>query len=181
MIDLGVVTWSCLVALNMCLSMMIAVRIIMMRRTVINLLGRDHARVYTGAAAFVIEAAMPFMIISTVLLVLFGGKSTSSNLFVPCWSRLSVFLPSSLSFASSAIKPGRDLHCRITPASRMMLRRLFRFNRYNLLRSAVHPGHTFRNIPNPRTKIWRANCPCESERTSLWPIRPLFLILAPRY
>ncbi|KAF8875993.1 hypothetical protein BD779DRAFT_177394 [Infundibulicybe gibba] len=93
MIDLGVVTWSCLVALNMCLSMMIAVRIIMMRRTVINLLGRDHARVYTGAAAFVIEAAMPFMIISTVLLVLFGGKSTSSNLFVPLLVQIECISP----------------------------------------------------------------------------------------
>ncbi|KAF8870731.1 hypothetical protein BD779DRAFT_1454904 [Infundibulicybe gibba] len=93
MINLGIITWSSLMALNVYLSAMIALRIITMRRTVINLLGPEHAGMYTGAAAFVIESAMPFMIVSIILLALFGGNNTSQNLFVPLLVQIECIAP----------------------------------------------------------------------------------------
>ena len=69
--------------INIILSAMIVVRILMMRRDVKSGLGAEYAKPYSVIAALVVEAALPFTILSIVLLILFGGHDTAQNLFVP--------------------------------------------------------------------------------------------------
>ncbi|KAF8870333.1 hypothetical protein BD779DRAFT_1681285 [Infundibulicybe gibba] len=85
MVNLGVITWTLLMAINIVLSGMIALRILLMRRSIGRVLGREHAKVYTGTAALVIETALPFVVVSAVLLGLFGGRNTSSTCLSRSW------------------------------------------------------------------------------------------------
>ncbi|KAF8880887.1 hypothetical protein BD779DRAFT_1398285, partial [Infundibulicybe gibba] len=93
MINLGTITWTMLMAVNIALSGAIAMRILLMRRSIGRLLGRQHAAVYTGVAALVIESALPFVIVSVVLLVLFGGQNTSQYLFIPLLAQITCIAP----------------------------------------------------------------------------------------
>ncbi|KAF8871575.1 hypothetical protein BD779DRAFT_1680274 [Infundibulicybe gibba] len=81
--DLGILSWTMLMATNIILSGTIVIRILMMRQSIRKFLGAEHAAIYTSIAAIVVEAALPFMIASIALLVLFGGKNTTQDLFIP--------------------------------------------------------------------------------------------------
>lgn len=69
--------------INIVLSAMIVIRILMMRLDIKSGLGAEYAKIYEVIAAIIIEAALPFTVLSIVLLVLFGGRDTAQNLFVP--------------------------------------------------------------------------------------------------
>ncbi|KAL0961269.1 hypothetical protein HGRIS_006232 [Hohenbuehelia grisea] len=81
--QLALPVWIVLMIINIVLTAMIATRLLMMRRTIKSLLGDEHSKMYTGVAAIVIESALPFSILSIVLLALFGDQNIAQNLFVP--------------------------------------------------------------------------------------------------
>ncbi|KAJ7031732.1 hypothetical protein C8F04DRAFT_959966 [Mycena alexandri] len=91
--QLSLAVWIVLMLLPIWLTMLIAGRILYHRRTIINVLGPEYATNYTGISAIVIESALPFTIISIVLLGLFGGKSTAQNLFVPLLVQVECIAP----------------------------------------------------------------------------------------
>lgn len=75
--------WILLMLINVVLPGMIAFRILSMRRKIKKSLGDVHARPYTNVASLVIESALPFMVLSIVLLVLFGKKNNAQDLSLP--------------------------------------------------------------------------------------------------
>ncbi|KAF8076135.1 hypothetical protein FPV67DRAFT_1664435 [Lyophyllum atratum] len=92
-VNLAFPVWLVLMIINIVLSAMIAVRILSMRRAVKSGLGDEYARPYTTIAAIVVEAALPFTILSIILLVLFGGHNTAQNLFVPLLVQVECIAP----------------------------------------------------------------------------------------
>ncbi|KAG5353186.1 hypothetical protein C0989_009563 [Termitomyces sp. Mn162] len=93
-VNLSFPVWLVLMIINIILSAMIVVRILMMRRDVKSGLGAQYARPYGIIAAIVVEAALPFTILSIILLVLFGNQNTAQNLFVPLLVQVECLVPS---------------------------------------------------------------------------------------
>lgn len=75
---------------NIVFTAQIAGRILFHRRKLVDALGPEHASMYTGIVAVVIESALPFTIISIVLLGLFGDNNTAQNLFISLLLQLEV-------------------------------------------------------------------------------------------
>ncbi|KAF7350163.1 hypothetical protein MVEN_01318800 [Mycena venus] len=81
--QLSLAVWIILMLLPIWLTILIAGRILYHRQTMHDILGPEYARSYTGISAIVVESALPFTIISLILLGLFGDKNTAQNLFIP--------------------------------------------------------------------------------------------------
>ncbi|KAF5381871.1 hypothetical protein D9757_008369 [Collybiopsis confluens] len=79
---LSLPVWIILMILPMWLTALIAGRILYQKARVEEAIGKKEAQAYTGSAAIVIESALPFTLISIVLLGLFGDNNTGQNLFV---------------------------------------------------------------------------------------------------
>ncbi|KAG6860327.1 hypothetical protein C0995_012634 [Termitomyces sp. Mi166 len=93
-VNLALPVWVILMIINIVLSAMIAIRILILRRDVQSGLGTEYAKPYAMIASLVVEAALPFTILSIILLVLFGGKNTAQNLFVPLLVQVECLSPS---------------------------------------------------------------------------------------
>lgn len=77
-------------SINISLSVLISTRILLLRRKLRELLGKEYADLYTNTAAIIIESALPFTIISVILLGLFGENDIAQNLFVPLLVQIEV-------------------------------------------------------------------------------------------
>lgn len=62
---------------------MLVVRLLHMRRRIQKVVGAEYGKTYTGIASLVTESALPFAILSVILMALFAKGSTAQNLFVP--------------------------------------------------------------------------------------------------
>ncbi|KAK7046425.1 hypothetical protein R3P38DRAFT_2506511 [Favolaschia claudopus] len=91
--ELSLAVWIVLMLLPMWLTILIAGRILYHRKTLLAALGPEHANHYTGISAIVIESALPFTVISIILLGLFGDKNTAQNLFVPLMVQFECMAP----------------------------------------------------------------------------------------
>ncbi|KAJ6503872.1 hypothetical protein C8R45DRAFT_924212 [Mycena sanguinolenta] len=91
--QLSLAVWIVLMLLPIWLTILIAGRILFHRKTMIEVMGPEYARNYTGIFAIVVESALPFAIISIILLGLFGDKNTAQNLFVPLMVQFECIAP----------------------------------------------------------------------------------------
>lgn len=91
-LNLTLPVWLVLMIINIILSAMIATRILMLRKRLVTMLGKDHGKIYTSTASLIIEAALPFNILSIILLGLFGSEATAQSLFVPLLVQVEVRL-----------------------------------------------------------------------------------------
>ncbi|KAJ7716609.1 hypothetical protein B0H16DRAFT_1338877 [Mycena metata] len=91
--QLSLAVWIVLMLLPIWLTILIAGRILYHRQTMVNALGPEYATNYTGVSAIVIESALPFTIISIVLLGLFGTKNIAQNLFIPLLVQVECIAP----------------------------------------------------------------------------------------
>ncbi|KAJ7245642.1 hypothetical protein B0H12DRAFT_782874 [Mycena haematopus] len=90
---LSLAVWIVLMLLPIWLTLLIAGRILYHRQTMRDALGPEYARNYAGISAIVVESALPFTIISIILLGLFGDKNTAQNLFVPLMVQFECIAP----------------------------------------------------------------------------------------
>jgi len=91
--QLSLAVWIVLMLLPIWLTILIAGRILYHRQTMVDALGPEYASNYAGVSAIVVESALPFTIISIILLGLFGDKNTAQNLFVPLMVQLECIAP----------------------------------------------------------------------------------------
>ncbi|KAJ7895460.1 hypothetical protein B0H14DRAFT_3853931 [Mycena olivaceomarginata] len=91
--QLSLAVWIVLMLLPIWLTILIAGRIFYYRKTMVDILGPEYAKNYTGISAIVIESALPFTIISIILLGLFGDKNTAQNLFIPLMVQFECIAP----------------------------------------------------------------------------------------
>ncbi|KAF9004513.1 hypothetical protein BDZ89DRAFT_966912, partial [Hymenopellis radicata] len=94
MVPLSLGVWLILMIINIVFTLQIVGRIWFHRKQVLDALGPEQAKtLYTGIAAIVVESALPFTILSAVLLGLFGDSNTAQNLFVSLWVQLECIGP----------------------------------------------------------------------------------------
>ncbi|TFY53437.1 hypothetical protein EVJ58_g9455 [Rhodofomes roseus] len=73
---------------NVVTSTLLVSRLLYVRRQTIAAIGPEHARVYTTAAAIIVESALPFSIYSFVLVVLYGLGNHGEDLLLPLFVQL---------------------------------------------------------------------------------------------
>ncbi|KAJ7691018.1 hypothetical protein B0H17DRAFT_935478 [Mycena rosella] len=91
--QLSLAVWIVLMLLPIWLTILIAGRILYHRRTMIDVLGPKYAKNYAGVSAIVVESAVPFTVISIILLGLFGDNNTAQNLFVSLMVQVECIAP----------------------------------------------------------------------------------------
>ncbi|KAI3607057.1 hypothetical protein WG66_007935 [Moniliophthora roreri] len=90
---LSLPVWIVLMILPMWLSALIVGRILWHKKEVESSMGKEEAKIYTGIAAIVVESALPFTIISIILLGLFGDEDVAQNLFVSLMVQIECIAP----------------------------------------------------------------------------------------
>lgn len=90
---LSLAVWVVLMIMPVWLSALIAGRILYHRKTMVKVLGAQYARNYAGISAIIIESAIPFTVISIVLLGLFGDSNTAQNLFIALMVQVECIAP----------------------------------------------------------------------------------------
>jgi hypothetical protein len=91
--QLSLAVWIVLMLLPMWLTALISGRILYHRKTMRDVLGPEYASQYAGIVAIVVESALPFTIISIILLGLFGDRNTAQNLFIPLMVQFECIAP----------------------------------------------------------------------------------------
>lgn len=81
---------SVVIGLNFILSTLICVRILQLARHMEGALGQDTARTYSGAAALIIEAALPYTLFGLAYVVSLGVNSPTSILFLSIYVMFTV-------------------------------------------------------------------------------------------
>lgn len=81
---------SAVIGLNVTLSTLICSRLLWRARAVEHTLGRRIARRYTGAAALVVEAALPYTLFGIAYVVTLGTDSPTSILFLSLYVMFTV-------------------------------------------------------------------------------------------
>ena len=102
---LGTSYTSCLVSLNLLLTLLITTRILYAARQCTSATDRAAARTYTNAAAIVVESALPYTAFGLAYLATFARESQTSILFL---SLHVMFCVSWIYVLSSAAWPAAD-------------------------------------------------------------------------
>jgi hypothetical protein len=108
-LPLGLPAWVTVTGVNVLYSGMIVVRLLYNRHHITSVFGPSYGKSYLNAAALIVEGAVPYLILSTILLGLFGGSNTTQNLFIPLLIQLECISPELISL--------RVMLGRITPAN----------------------------------------------------------------
>ncbi|KAJ3773434.1 hypothetical protein FB446DRAFT_787840 [Lentinula raphanica] len=90
---LSLAVWIVLMIMPMWLSALIVGRIWYQKARIANVLGKEDTHVYTSISAIIIESALPFTVISIILLGLFGSNNIGQNLFVPLLVQVECIAP----------------------------------------------------------------------------------------
>ncbi|KAG7085727.1 hypothetical protein E1B28_003270 [Marasmius oreades] len=122
--SLSLPVWIILMILPMWLTALIAGRILYQRHRLIKIMGAEAASIYTGVTAVVIESALPFTLISIILLGLFGDNNVAQNLFVSVMVQIECIAPEMIilrvilghAWTSQTLKPGGGLDRNIRDA-----------------------------------------------------------------
>ena len=86
----GVPYFSLSVALNIVLTLAIAVRLLMMRRSVVSSLGPEHAKMYISVTSMMIESAALYSITGLIFIVSYAVNSNVQNLALPVLGQVMV-------------------------------------------------------------------------------------------
>ncbi|KAK0460192.1 uncharacterized protein EV420DRAFT_1268062 [Desarmillaria tabescens] len=84
--------WALSITFTLLVTFMIVARVLSMRRG-IQKLGPECEKLYTGIAAMLVECALPYALISFVFIILYGLRTTASNLFVPLMIMVEAMTP----------------------------------------------------------------------------------------
>ena len=79
----GLPYWALSMSLNILVTTMIVVRLWMARQSIKSVVDREQLSTYTGVSAMLVESALPYAVISLILIILYGRGNTAEILFIP--------------------------------------------------------------------------------------------------
>ncbi|KAF8902250.1 hypothetical protein CPB84DRAFT_1679001 [Gymnopilus junonius] len=85
--------YSITISLNILLTISICVRLVRMSRRFARSLGQENGRVYTGAAAILVESAAPYSVLGLMYLIPYSLQNDTGILFGQLWSKMSGIAP----------------------------------------------------------------------------------------
>ncbi|KAJ2925020.1 hypothetical protein H1R20_g12085, partial [Candolleomyces eurysporus] len=80
-------------SVNMLVTAIIITRLLLARRSIQSVMGKDHGKEYTGVAAMLIESALPPALVSAVLIALYAQANTAQILFFPLLPQVQAMAP----------------------------------------------------------------------------------------
>jgi len=89
----GLPYWAISMTLNVVVTVLIIGRLFWARKQLRETMGPSYGTMYTGVAAMLIESAVPYAIISFILIVLYGIGNTANVLFVPLYCQVQCISP----------------------------------------------------------------------------------------
>lgn len=75
---------------NMLVTVIIITRLLLARRNIQSIMGKEHGKEYTGVASMLIESALPPALVSAVLIALYSRGHTAMILFFPLLPQVQV-------------------------------------------------------------------------------------------
>ncbi|KAF7329172.1 hypothetical protein MKEN_00177800 [Mycena kentingensis (nom. inval.)] len=91
--NFGLAFWSLSVSLNVVLTVSIAAKILWVRRHLVDVLGRQHARQYTSIAALLVESAALYAFWSTAFIVSYARASPMKDVLLPSLGQIQGIAP----------------------------------------------------------------------------------------
>ncbi|EMD34971.1 hypothetical protein CERSUDRAFT_124979 [Gelatoporia subvermispora B] len=85
--------WSLSMSLNILLTILLAIKLLYMRRIIVATIGPQHGKMYTDITAMIIECALPYALVSLVFIVLYGIGNTAETLFLPLLAQVECITP----------------------------------------------------------------------------------------
>ncbi|PPQ93529.1 hypothetical protein CVT25_005361 [Psilocybe cyanescens] len=89
----GLPYWALSMSLNMLVTSIIVTRLWMARRSFKSALDHEQLSMYTGIAAMLIESALPYSVVSLILIILYGKGNTAEILFIPLLPHVQCIAP----------------------------------------------------------------------------------------
>ncbi|KAF4615834.1 hypothetical protein D9613_012372 [Agrocybe pediades] len=89
----GLPYWALSLSLNMLVTLLIVTRLWLARRQVAMFAEPEQLTIYTGVAAMVIESALPYAVVSLILVILYGKGNTAELLFIPLLPHIQSIAP----------------------------------------------------------------------------------------
>ena len=89
----GLPYWALSMSLNMLVTAMIVARLWLARQSLKSIMAREHLAMYTGISAMLIESALPYAVVSLILIVLYARGNTAEILFIPLLPQVQVSCP----------------------------------------------------------------------------------------
>ena len=84
--------WALTVSLNVVITVAIVYRVLTMRRSVVTLLGEEHAKMYTSIIAMAVESAAIYATTGIVCIITFAARSNALNFLQPVLGQVVVSL-----------------------------------------------------------------------------------------
>ncbi|KAH7914554.1 hypothetical protein BJ138DRAFT_1143693 [Hygrophoropsis aurantiaca] len=85
--------WTCSVALNILASLLIAIRLLVYRRLLVQSIGPQHGKPYTTYIAMTVESAALYSVFGIIVLVTFALNNQLENAFLPILGIIQVLAP----------------------------------------------------------------------------------------
>ncbi|KAF7290740.1 hypothetical protein MIND_01314700 [Mycena indigotica] len=92
-VQFGTAYWSLSISLNILLTLLIAGRILVIRRRIKRSLGAQHAQKYFSAAAMIIESASLYAVVGLIFIVTYARSSSVQNLVFPALGQVQGIAP----------------------------------------------------------------------------------------
>ncbi len=75
--------WALTTALNVLITIILAFRLMRMRRAVVDTLGKDHAKPYTSVISMIVESAVIYACVGLICIITFAVGSNVLNFVEP--------------------------------------------------------------------------------------------------
>ncbi|KAF9000126.1 hypothetical protein BDQ17DRAFT_1245852 [Cyathus striatus] len=89
----GLPYWALSMTLNMLVTITIVTRLVLARRAFQASAGQGYRDTYSGISAMLVESALPYAIVSLILIILYARGNTAEILFVPLLPHIQCIAP----------------------------------------------------------------------------------------
>ncbi|THU91641.1 hypothetical protein K435DRAFT_727002 [Dendrothele bispora CBS 962.96] len=92
-VDFGVPYVSLTISMNIIVTALICIRLLALRKQVMDLLGPEHTKMYTSVVSMMVESALPFTTLGIAYVISYAKHSPTSIAFVQVWGDFAALSP----------------------------------------------------------------------------------------
>ncbi|KAK7468587.1 hypothetical protein VKT23_003091 [Stygiomarasmius scandens] len=92
-VDFGVPYAALTISMNIIVTILICIRLLSFRNQVLQVLGHEHAKMYSSVMSVMIESALPFTVFGIAYVISYARHSPTSIAFVQVWGDFAALSP----------------------------------------------------------------------------------------
>ncbi|EIN03772.1 hypothetical protein PUNSTDRAFT_77726, partial [Punctularia strigosozonata HHB-11173 SS5] len=100
-VNVAIPYWSTTISLTLVVTILTCIRLFSARRTLINALGAEHARLYTSVMTVVIESAALYSVVGLIFIICYARNSNVQNLVLPIMGQAMCIAPLFITFRAA--------------------------------------------------------------------------------